>query len=196
MSRVFFSGGLEWPSCVKEYPSLFQSQKSASYQTLRMWVAGPHRRTPRLGPFVSSSEDSLHQPERASYSSVRPEGLRTLLVDLSVALFCDNTTTVTCVRLLPRSSRVRPMSQRTLSGAPYGDRVGLDPSPGGSRSTGPQMASGDPSFCDLPDHEASSVLLPASDSRIAGTDDLLQPWDDLQVYAFPPIAVIRKVLVN
>ena len=73
----FFSGGLEWPSCVKQYPSLFQSQKSASYQTLRMWVAGPHRRTPRLGPFVSSSEDSLHQPERASSSSVRPEGLRT-----------------------------------------------------------------------------------------------------------------------
>ena len=64
-------------SCVKEYPSLLQSKKSASYQTLRMWVAGPHRRTPHLGPFVSSSEDSLHQPERASSSSVRPEGLRT-----------------------------------------------------------------------------------------------------------------------
>ena len=75
--EFFFSGGLEWPSCVKEYPSLFQSQKSAYHQTLRMWVAGPHRRTPRLGPFVSSSEDSLHQPERASSSSVRPEGLRT-----------------------------------------------------------------------------------------------------------------------
>ena len=29
------------------------------------------------GPLVSSSEDSLHQPERASSSSVRPEGLRT-----------------------------------------------------------------------------------------------------------------------
>ena len=73
----FFSGGLEWSSFVKEYLSLFQSQKSAFYQTLRMWVAGPHRRTPRLGPFVSSPEDSLHQPERASSSSVRPEGLRT-----------------------------------------------------------------------------------------------------------------------
>ena len=75
--KSFFSGGLEWPSCVKEYLSLFQSQTSASYQTLWMWVAGPHRRTPRLGPLVSSSEDSLHQPERASSSSVRPEGLRT-----------------------------------------------------------------------------------------------------------------------
>ena len=75
--EFFFSGGLEWPSCVKEYPSLLQSKKSASYQTLRMWVAGPHRRTPHLGLFVSSSAGSLHQPERASSSSVRPEGLRT-----------------------------------------------------------------------------------------------------------------------
>ena len=60
-----------------KYLSRFQSQTSASYQTLRMWVGGPNRRTPRLGPLVSSSEDSLHQPERASSSSVRPEGLRT-----------------------------------------------------------------------------------------------------------------------
>ena len=58
------------------------------------------------------------------------------------------------------------------------------------------MTSGDPSFCDLPDREASSVLSPDSDSRVAGMDALLQPWDDLQVYAFPPIAVIRRVLVN
>ena len=75
--EFFFSGGLEWPSCVKEFPSLLHSRKSASYQTLRMWVAGPHRRTPHLGPFVSSSEDSLHHPERTSSSSVRPEGLKT-----------------------------------------------------------------------------------------------------------------------
>ena len=40
-----------------------------------------------------------------------------------------------------------------------GDRVGLDPSPGGSRSAGPQMASGDRSVCNLPDREASSVFL-------------------------------------
>ena len=51
-------------------------------------------------------------------------------------------------------------------------------------------------FCDLPDRKASSVLSPASDSQVAGTDALLQPWDDLQVHAFPPIAVIRRVLVN
>ena len=37
---------------------------------------------------------------------------------------------------------------------------------------------------------------PASDPRAAGTDALLQPWDDLQAYAFPPIAIIRRVLVK
>ena len=51
-------------------------------------------------------------------------------------------------------------------------------------------------FLDLPNREVSSVLLPAPDLRQAGTDAILRPWYDLQVYAFPPIAVIRKVLVN
>ena len=33
---------------------------------------------------------------------------------------------------------------------------------------------------------------PASDPRAAGTDALLQSWDDLQAYAFPPIAIMRS----
>ena len=37
---------------------------------------------------------------------------------------------------------------------------------------------------------------PASDSRAAGTDALLQPWDNLRAYAFPPIAIIRRVLIK
>ena len=86
------------------------------------------------------------------------------------------------------------MSQRTFSGAPFGDRVGLDPSPGDSRSTGPQMASGDPSFCNLPDREASSVLLPASDLRIAGTDALLQPWDISKFMPFLRLSSFGKCL--
>ena len=40
-------------------------------------LGSPRRRTPCLGSLVSSSEDSFDQPERASSSSVRPEGLRT-----------------------------------------------------------------------------------------------------------------------
>ena len=37
---------------------------------------------------------------------------------------------------------------------------------------------------------------PASDPQAAGTDALLQSWDNLQAYAFPPIAITRRVLVK
>ena len=37
---------------------------------------------------------------------------------------------------------------------------------------------------------------PASDPQAVGTDALLQSWDDLQAYAFPPIAIIRRVLLK
>ena len=36
-----------------------------------------------------------------------------------------------------------------------GDRVRMNPSPGGSRSAGPQVASDDRSLCNLPDSEVS-----------------------------------------
>ena len=37
---------------------------------------------------------------------------------------------------------------------------------------------------------------PASEPKAAGVDAFLQPWDNLQAYAFPPIAIIRRVLVK
>ena len=123
------------------------------------------------------------------------KALEHLLVGLSVALFCDNTTTVAYlrrsggtfsstlnatareillwaedrhVRLLPQfimgSSNVTADSPQSPQS---GDRVRMDPSSGGSRSTGPQMASGDRSVCDLPDREASGVFL--SSLRSAGS---------------------------
>ena len=158
-------------------------------------LGGPHRRTPRLGPLVSSSEDSLHQPVRASSSSVRPEGLRTPVggpVGSSVlrqhhhsrlsssfwrnVLFHSERHSKGDTPLggeLPCPSPaaihhglVQCHSGRSQS-PQSGDRVGMDPSSGGSRSTGPQMASGDPSVCDLPDREASSVFL--TGLRFAGS---------------------------
>ena len=50
-----------------------------------------------------------------------------------------------------------------------GDRVGMDSSPGGSGSAGPQMASSNRSVCNLPDSEASSVFL--TSLRSAGSGD-------------------------
>ena len=110
-----------------------------------------------------------------------------LIVGMSVALFCDNTTTVAYlrrsggtfsstlnstarevllwaenrhIRLLPpvhhgvvQRHRRRPESPQS------GDRVRMDPSPGGSGSAGPQVASCDRSFCDRLDSEASGILL-------------------------------------
>ena len=110
-----------------------------------------------------------------------------LLVGLSVAVFCDNTTTVAYVRrsggtfsstlnatarevlLWAESHRFRLLPQfimgssnvtaDALKSPQSGDRVGMDPSSGGSRSAGPQMASSDRSVCNLPDREAPSVFL-------------------------------------
>ena len=55
----------------------------------------------------------------------------------------------------PISSCLRGRSKSPQSG----DRVGMDPSSGGSRSAGPQMASSDRSVCNLPDREAPTVFL-------------------------------------
>ena len=109
-----------------------------------------------------------------------------LLMGLSVALFCDTTTvaylrrsggtfsstlnaTAREVLLWAESHRVRLLPQfimgssnvtaDALKSPQSGDRVGMDPSSGGSRSAGPQMASSDRSVCNLPDREAPSVFL-------------------------------------
>ena len=158
---------------------------------------GLHRRTPRLGPLVSSSEDSLHQRERASSSSVRLEGLRTP-VGGPVG-----------------SSILRQHHHSSVCPSPAAIHHGLVQCHSG-RSQSPHMVIGSEwtlhqEVVDQLVHKWPAVirlfatsltarlpayLSPASDSRVAGTDALLQPWDDLQAYAFPSIAVIRRVLVN
>ena len=115
------------------------------------------------------------------------QALEHLLVGLSVALFCDNTTTVAYLRrsggtfsstlnatareilLWTENHRVRLLPQfimgssnvtaDALESPQSGDRVRMDPSSGGSRSPGPQMAGGDRSVCHLPNREAPSVFL-------------------------------------
>ena len=111
-----------------------------------------------------------------------------LIVGMSVALFCDNTTTVAYLRRsVGRDFFVHPELHgkrgSSLGGEPThsspspvhhgvvqrhrrrpespesGDRVRMDPSPGGSGSAGPQVASCDRSFCDRLDSEASGLLL-------------------------------------
>ena len=45
-------------------------------------------------------------------------------------------------------------------------------------------------------HHCSVYFAPVSDPMAAGTDAMLQSWDSLQAYAFPPFAMISQVLVK
>ena len=43
-------------------------------------------------------------------------------------------------------------------------------------------------------HRLSVYFVPMSDPMAASTDAFLQTWDGMDVYAFPPFAIIRQVL--
>ena len=77
-----------------------------------------------------------------------------------------------------------------------GDRFGMDP----SQEVVDQLVHRWPAVIDLFATALTARLpvyfSPASDPQAAGTDALLQPWDNLQAYAFPPIAIIRRVLLK
>ena len=89
-----FSGGREWHSCARECLSLFQLQTSASSRTLRMSVGEPWwaNTTPRaFGLLIRSLSINIRELLAVQYGL---QALEHLLVGMSVALFCDNTTTV------------------------------------------------------------------------------------------------------
>ena len=51
-------------------------------------------------------------------------------------------------------------------------------------------------FAPSANHRCSIYFSPFRDPRSAGTDAFLQSWDGLQAYAFPPVAVIPRVLAK
>ena len=160
-------------------------------------LGSPSRRAPRLGPLASPSEGSLHQHERASSSSARPAGLRTsdhghvgsaFLRQHHHSSLSSSFGRDVFVHSELHGQRGSPLGGESPHSSPppvhhgvvqrqrgrlkspqSGDRVRMDPSPGGSRSAGPQVASDDRSLCDLPDSEAPSLLL--SSLRSAGGRD-------------------------
>ena len=147
-----------------------------------------------------------------------------LLVGLSVALFCDNTTTVAYLRrsggmfsstlnatagevlLWAESHRVRLLPQFIMGSSNVtADALSRPNQVIGSEWTlhqevVDQLVHKWPAVIDLFATSLTARLpvyfSPASNPRAAGTDALLQPWDDLQAYAFPPIAIIRRVLLK
>ena len=49
-------------------------------------------------------------------------------------------------------------------------------------------------FANSDDHRCSISFSPFRDPMSAGTDAFLQSWDGLQAYAFPPVAILPRVL--
>ena len=147
-----------------------------------------------------------------------------LIVGMSVALFCDNTTTVAYLRrsggtfsstlnstarevlLWAESRHIRLLPQFIMGSSNVtADALSRPNQVKGSEWTlhqevVDQLVHRWPAVIDLFATALTARLpvyfSPASDPRAAGTDALLQPWDDLQVYAFPPIAIIRRVLLK
>ena len=147
-----------------------------------------------------------------------------LLVGMSVALFCDNTTTVAYLRrsggtfsstlnatareilLWAENRRIRLLPQFIMGSSNVtADALSRPNQVIGSEWTlhqevVDQLVHKWPAVIDLFATSLTARLpvyfSPASDPRAAGTDALLQSWDDLQAYAFPPIAIIRRVLLK
>ena len=147
-----------------------------------------------------------------------------LIVGMSVALFCDNTTTVAYLRrsggtfssalnstarevlLWAESRRIHLLSQFIMGSSNVtADALSRPNQVIGSEWTlhqevVDQLVHRWPAMIDLFATSLTARLpvyfSPASDPRAAGTDALLQPWDDLQAYTFPPIAIIRRVLLK
>ena len=186
-------------------------------------LGGPSRRTPCLGPLVSSSDSSLHQLERAASSSVRPTGLRTFFsgpvgstvlrqhqhsryLRHSGGTFSTLNNTAREILLWAENHRVRLLPQFIMGSSNVtADIVSRPNQVIGSEWTlhqevVDQLIHKWPAVIDLFATSLTARLpvyfSPASDSRAVGTDALLQPWDNLQAYAFPPIAIIRRVLVK
>ena len=184
-------------------------------------LVGEHHASGIWSPHQKTLSISLRELLAVQYGL---KALEHLLVGLSVALFCDNTTTVAYLRRSGGtfSSTLNATAREILLWAE--DRhICLLPQfiMGSSNVTAdalsrPNQVIGSewtlhqevvdqlvhkwPAVIDLFVTSLTARLpvyfSPAFDPRAAGTDALLQPWDDLQAYAFHPIAIIRRVLVK
>ena len=184
-------------------------------------LVGEHHASGLWSPLQTALSINLRELLACQYGLL---ALEHLLVGLSVALFCDNTTTVAYLRrsggtfsstlndtareilLWAETNRVRLLPQFIMGSSNVTADILSRPNQViGSEWTLHQevvdhLVHKWPAVIDLFATSLTARLpvyfSPASDSRAAGTDALFQPWDNLQAYAFPPIAIIRRVLVK
>ena len=187
-------------------------------------LGSPRRRTPCLGPLVPHQKALSINMRELLAVQFGLQAFEHLLVGMSVALFCDNTTTVAYLRrsggtfsstlnatarevlLWAENRRIRLLPQFIMGSSNVtADTLSRPNQVIGSEWTlhqevVDQLVHKWPAVIDLFATSLTARLpvyfSPASDPRAAGTDALLQPWDDLQAYAFPPIAIIRRVLLK
>ena len=67
---------------------------------------------------------------------------------------------------------------------------------GGVSPASSPLASHHQPLCDLPQSQVAGLLFPTVDPQSAGTDAMLQSWDGLQAYAFPPFGLLSWVLAK
>ena len=174
-------------------------------------LVGEHHASGLWSPHQKSLSINMRELLAVQYGL---QALEHLLVGLSVALFCDNTTTVAYLRRSGGtfSSTLNATAREILLWA-ENHRVRLLPQfiMGSSNVTADALSRPNQEVVDHLVHKWPAVIdlfatsltarlpvyfSPASDPQAAGTDALLQSWDILQAYAFPPIAIIRRVLVK
>ena len=184
-------------------------------------LVGEHHASGLWSPHQKTFSINLRELLAVQYGL---KAFKHLLVGLSVTLFCDNTTTVAYLRrsggtfsstlnatarevlLWAESHRVRLLPQFIMGSSNVtSDALSRPNQVIGSEWTlhqevVVQLVHKWPAVIDLFATSLTARLpvyfSPASDPRAAGTDALLHPWDDLQAYAFPPIAIIRRVLLK
>ena len=202
---------------LREGVSLYSSSRHQLLLGRRL--GSPRRRTPCLGPLATPSDGSLYQHERTSSSSTLPAGLRTpARGNVGSSVLRQHLPSSFGRDILCHSKRhsagdsplggesPHPSSQFIMGSSNVTADVLSRPNQViGSEWTlhqevVDQLVHKWPAVIDLFATSLTARLpvyfSPASDPRAAGTDALLQSWDDLQAYAFPPIAIIRRVLLK
>ena len=172
----------------------------------------------------SKPKANVHQPQRDDGSTERPLGVQPVPQrqdDRPVLRQCHNSRVSQAIGRhevqgpIPQSKRdppvgriyadhdptpVHPGFSQHESGSPQsaqpGNRLRVDTTPTGGPGSPSPVAGDHRPVCNLADGKTPSVLCPAWEPKATEVDAFLQPWDNLQAYAFPPIAIIRRVLLK
>ena len=147
-------------------------------------------------PLLRGRSASLYADNTTALSYLHKEGgthSATLnAVAQSILRFCETHRIQACSSVHSRSPlRARGFAQPPSSGF----RFGVDPLPTSLLGGPPEVACDHRSLRDEPLSSSAGVgyFSPMSDPQSAGTDAMMQSWDGLQAYAFPPFSLLHRV---